>query len=49
VHRKLMELDIVRGRRSDAVRRYMTLRTRIRRTFGHDPNFTPADLTNPES
>jgi DNA-binding SARP family transcriptional activator len=49
VHRQLMELDIVRGRRSDAVRRYMTLRNRIRRTFGHDPNFTPADLTSPES
>jgi len=49
VHRQLMELDIARGHRSDAVRRYMTLRTRIRRTFGHDPNFTPADLTNPES
>lgn len=49
VHRQLMELDVVRGRRSDAVRRYMTLRTRIRRTFGHDPNFTPADLTSPES
>jgi DNA-binding SARP family transcriptional activator len=44
VHRRLMELDISRGRRSDAVRRYETLRTRIRRTFGHDPNFTPADL-----
>lgn len=48
VHRQLMELDIMRGRRSDAVRRYASLRTRIRRTFGHDPNFTPADLANPE-
>ena len=48
VHRQLMELDIMRGRRSDAVRRYTSLRTRIRRTFGHDPNFTPADLANPE-
>lgn len=44
VHRRLMELDIARGRRSDAVRRYEVLRSRIRRTFGHDPNFTPADL-----
>jgi DNA-binding SARP family transcriptional activator len=44
VHRGLMELDIIRGRRSDAVRRYATLRARTRRTFGHDPDFTPADL-----
>lgn len=44
VHRRLMELDIARGRRSDAVRRYEVLRSRIRRTFGHEPNFTPADL-----
>ncbi|HLM86648.1 MAG TPA: BTAD domain-containing putative transcriptional regulator [Solirubrobacteraceae bacterium] len=44
VHRQLMELDIMRGRRSDAVRRYAALRARIRRTFGHDPDFTPADL-----
>lgn len=44
VHRRLMELDILQGRRSDVVRRYATLRSRIRRTFGHDPSFTPADL-----
>lgn len=48
VHRQLMELDIMRGRRSDAVRRYTSLRARIRRTFGHDPNFTPADLASPK-
>jgi DNA-binding SARP family transcriptional activator len=48
VHRQLMELDIVRGRRSDAVRRYGSLRTRLRRTFGHDPNFTLVDLSNPK-
>ncbi len=47
VHRRLIELDIMRGRRSDAVRRYAALRSRIRRTFGHDPNFTPADLARP--
>jgi DNA-binding SARP family transcriptional activator len=47
VHRRLMELDIMHGRRSDAVRRYATLRSRIRRTFGHDPAFTPADLSPP--
>lgn len=48
VHRRLMELDIMQGRRSDAVRRYATLRSRIRRTFGHDPDFTPADLARPQ-
>jgi DNA-binding SARP family transcriptional activator len=47
VHRRLMELDIAAGRRSDAIRRYNVLRARIRRTFGHDPNFTPADLSAP--
>jgi DNA-binding SARP family transcriptional activator len=44
VHRRLMELDLMQGRRSDVVRRYEALRTRIRATFGHDPSFTPADL-----
>jgi DNA-binding SARP family transcriptional activator len=44
VHRRLMELDIARGRRSDAVRRYATLCHRLRRAFGRDPRFTPADL-----
>jgi DNA-binding SARP family transcriptional activator len=47
VHRRLMELDIVQGRRSDAVRRYASLRSRLRQTFGHDPEFTPADLARP--
>jgi DNA-binding SARP family transcriptional activator len=47
VHRRLMEIDIMRGRRSDAVRRYASLRSRLRRTFGHDPAFTPADLAHP--
>jgi len=47
VHRRLMELDIMRGRRSDAVRRYDALRCRLRRTFGHDPDFTLASLSRP--
>ncbi len=47
VHRRLMELDIMQGRRSDAVRRYGALRARIRQTFGHEPEFTPADLARP--
>lgn len=47
VHRQLMELDIMQGHRSDAVRRYAVLRMRMNRAFGHDPDFTPADLTSP--
>ncbi len=46
VLRQLMELDIAAGRRSDAIRRYNVLRSRIRHMFGHDPSFTPADLTS---
>lgn len=45
VHRELMELDIAVGRHSDAMRRYNSLRARLRRTFGNELNFTPADLT----
>ncbi|HEX3693481.1 MAG TPA: BTAD domain-containing putative transcriptional regulator [Solirubrobacteraceae bacterium] len=45
VHRRLMELDIADGRRSDAVRRYNLLKARTRRTFGQDLEFTPADLS----
>jgi DNA-binding SARP family transcriptional activator len=44
VHRQLIALDLERGRRSDALRRYSVLRTRLRREFGEDPSFTPADL-----
>jgi DNA-binding SARP family transcriptional activator len=44
VHRRLMELDIAQGRRSDAVRRYAALRSRIRQIFGQEPNFTLADF-----
>jgi DNA-binding SARP family transcriptional activator len=47
VHRELMELDIALGHRSDAIRRYNSLRSRMRRTFGHDLDFTPADLAPP--
>ncbi len=46
VHRQLMELDIARGRRSDAVRRYDILRSRMHRTFGQNPSFTLADLAS---
>jgi DNA-binding SARP family transcriptional activator len=46
VHRQLMELDIESGQRSNAIRRYEALRSRTRRTFKHDPSFTPADLSS---
>jgi DNA-binding SARP family transcriptional activator len=45
IYRELMQLDILRGRRSDAMRRYAALRMRMNRAFGHDPTFTPAELT----
>jgi DNA-binding SARP family transcriptional activator len=48
VHRRLLELYVARGRRSEAVRRYASLRARIRRTFGHDPGFTLAGLDAPK-
>lgn len=46
VHRQLMELDIESGQRSNAIRRYEALRSRMRRTFKQDPSFTPADLNS---
>lgn len=49
VHRELMEMDMALGRRSDALRRYNSLRSRVRRTFGHDLDFTPADLALPDA
>lgn len=45
VHRLLMELDVASGQRSKAIRRYEALRSRMRRAFGHDPAFSPADLS----
>lgn len=48
VHKRLMELYIARGRRSEAVRRYGSLRARIRRTFGHDPSFALTECKAPE-
>ncbi|MGO9763585.1 MAG: AfsR/SARP family transcriptional regulator [Solirubrobacteraceae bacterium] len=48
VHRRLIELDIMQGRRSDAVRRYDALRSRLKRTFGHDPEFTLGELARPQ-
>lgn len=48
VHRELIELDLVCGRRSDAIRRYNALRARTRRMFGHELNFALSDIKIPE-
>jgi DNA-binding SARP family transcriptional activator len=44
VQREFLEICIKRGRRSEAMRRYALIRRRVRREFGHDPDFTLADL-----
>jgi DNA-binding SARP family transcriptional activator len=44
VHRQLMELDVLSGQPSNAIRRYGALRARMRRTFDQELRFTPADL-----
>jgi DNA-binding SARP family transcriptional activator len=44
VQREFLELCIMRGRRSEAMRRYALLRRRVRSEFGHDLDFTLADL-----
>jgi DNA-binding SARP family transcriptional activator len=45
VHRRLLELKLAEGRRSDAMRHYSILRARIKRTFGHEPGFKLTDLS----
>jgi DNA-binding SARP family transcriptional activator len=45
VHRELIALALRRGRRTEAVRRYSSLRQRMLTTFGEDVAFTLADLT----
>ncbi len=44
VQRDLLEICLERGRRSEAMRRYTLIRRRVRREFGHDPDFTLGDL-----
>jgi DNA-binding SARP family transcriptional activator len=45
VQREFLEICIERGRHSEAMRRYALIRRRVRREFGHDPDFTLADLS----
>jgi DNA-binding SARP family transcriptional activator len=47
VHREIITLCLVRGRRSEALRRYAALRVRILRTFGEDIDFALSDLRAP--
>ncbi|MFO1533878.1 MAG: BTAD domain-containing putative transcriptional regulator, partial [Thermoplasmatota archaeon] len=44
VHREIITLCLVRGRRSEALRRYAALRIRVLRTFGEDIDFALSDL-----
>jgi DNA-binding SARP family transcriptional activator len=45
VHRDLIALCLQRGRRSEALRRYTTLRSRLQRQFGEELDFKLADAT----
>jgi DNA-binding SARP family transcriptional activator len=44
VQRELLTIQIQRGRHSEAKRRYLSLRARMREHFGEDLDFTLADL-----
>jgi DNA-binding SARP family transcriptional activator len=45
VHRELISVCLQRRRRTEALRRYMSLRHRLLGTFGEELDFTLADLT----
>jgi DNA-binding SARP family transcriptional activator len=45
IERHLIELCIRRGRRTEALRRYMVLQARMWRDFGEELEFTLSDLT----
>jgi DNA-binding SARP family transcriptional activator len=44
VHRRMMELLLERGRRSEAMRRYALFRAMMLREFGEEPDFSLGDL-----
>lgn len=49
VQRDLIALCLRRGRRSEAVRRYSALRTRLQRQFGEEIGFTLSELLNDDA
>jgi DNA-binding SARP family transcriptional activator len=49
VQRDLIALCLRRGRRSEAVRRYGALRTRLQRQFGEEIGFTLSELLNDDA
>ena len=49
VHRRLIEVFLREGRRSEAHRRYLALRVRMQRDFGEELDFDFADLAQPGS
>jgi DNA-binding SARP family transcriptional activator len=49
IHRQLIGLCLLRGRRTEALRRYTLLRHRLLSTFGEDLDFTLLDLVGGES
>jgi DNA-binding SARP family transcriptional activator len=44
VHRQIIEMSLQRGRHGEALRRYQSLRSRLLRSFGEEPDFTLAEL-----
>jgi DNA-binding SARP family transcriptional activator len=46
VHRQLLELQLRRGRHSEAKRHYFSLRARMRQHFGEDLDFTLTELVS---
>jgi DNA-binding SARP family transcriptional activator len=45
IHRELLTVLLLQGRRSEALRRYGTFRSRLQREFGSEPDFALADLS----
>jgi DNA-binding SARP family transcriptional activator len=48
LHRKLLEVWLAQGRRTEAARRFAAFRVRMQREFGEEPEFTLAELRRPQ-